>query len=335
MAVVHVTCVAERDARPREEDLVPSRFLRDSARCDPRRVHKLTDDPAAADLIIFAEAGDDHAASGQLQQRVREHPLARQSPGKCFVHSSLDRPVPLMPGIYPSITRKWHDPAWTAGGCHLVPPNPALAEFAPVRSERRAHVASFVGPVLGRPVRYRLLELARSEGFSIEDTSQAYADARLQRDEAAIRALRKRSIATAADSLFALCPRGMGASTVRLFEAMELGVAPVVLSDDWVEPPGPSWSTFCLRVPERDVARLPDVLRVLGHHAPKMGQLARAAWERYFAPRAVFHATVQSCLSIAQARRQPESLERARARVQMLQPWFSGRAAKAQPVAKS
>ena len=41
---------------------------------------------------------------------------------------------------------------------------------------------------------------------------------------------------------------------------MRMGRVPVILSDDWVEPIGPSWEKFSIRIRERDVDRIPAPL---------------------------------------------------------------------------
>ena len=38
---------------------------------------------------------------------------------------------------------------------------------------------------------------------------------------------------------------------MRLFEAMRLGVAPIIASDDWVYPRGPDWSACSVVIKER------------------------------------------------------------------------------------
>jgi hypothetical protein len=40
--------------------------------------------------------------------------------------------------------------------------------------------------------------------------------------------------AESAESILDRCPAGIGPATYRLFEAMELGRVPVILSDEWV-----------------------------------------------------------------------------------------------------
>ncbi|MCA9317673.1 MAG: exostosin family protein, partial [Planctomycetes bacterium] len=87
---------------------------------------------------------------------------------------------------------------------------------------------------------------------------------------------------------FVLCPRGVGASSMRIFEAMKAGRAPVIISDDWTPPAGPHWTEFSLRVAEADVVRVPSLLAEHAQHAHAMGQRAREAWERWFSPESAF-----------------------------------------------
>jgi hypothetical protein len=111
-------------------------------------------------------------------------------------------------------------------------------------------------------------------------------------------------------SKFVLCPRGIGASTIRLFETMRMGRVPVILSDEWVAPEGPAWDKFSLRVPEKDYAAVPRLLESREASAVAMGQLARREWEEWFSPEVAFHRVVEYCLTIKQRRRWPESLAR-------------------------
>ncbi len=60
----------------------------------------------------------------------------------------------------------------------------------------------------------------------------------------------------ASRSKYALCPRGAGTSTVRIFEMMEACIAPVIVADDWLPPLGPSWEEFALFVPESEISSI-------------------------------------------------------------------------------
>ena len=55
-------------------------------------------------------------------------------------------------------------------------------------------------------------------------------------------------------SKFVLCPRGWSPATYRLFEVMELGRCPVIISDDWVPIDGVPWQECCIVIKEKDIA---------------------------------------------------------------------------------
>jgi hypothetical protein len=84
-----------------------------------------------------------------------------------------------------------------------------------------------------------------------------------------------------------------------MFEVMAMGRAPVILSDEWVEPPGPRWNAISVRVPESDAGDLDRILEPLRERSREMGAAARKAWETWFAPEQCFRRTVESCLAIA------------------------------------
>jgi Exostosin family len=111
-------------------------------------------------------------------------------------------------------------------------------------------------------------------------------------------------------SKFVLCPRGLSVSTVRLFETMRMGRVPVILSNGWVEPEGPRWDDFAIRVAEGDCARIPRLLEGYETKARSMGELAREQWLEWFSDEVAFHRVVQWCLAIQKRRTLPERLGR-------------------------
>jgi hypothetical protein len=84
-----------------------------------------------------------------------------------------------------------------------------------------------------------------------------------------------------------LSPRGIGPSTYRLFEAMEMGRCPVILSDDWTPPPFIPWEKFSIRLKESQVGDLPRILADAPYEA--LGRAAREAWEQYVDRPHAFH----------------------------------------------
>jgi len=113
-----------------------------------------------------------------------------------------------------------------------------------------------------------------------------------------------------ARSHFALCPRGMGFGSIRLFEVMEMGVAPVLLADRYALPPGPDWNSFLLQIPEREFRRLPELLEPHVAESEERGRRAREAWELFLAPELVFDRMVDQLIVIRRDRLIPERLYR-------------------------
>jgi hypothetical protein len=75
---------------------------------------------------------------------------------------------------------------------------------------------------------------------------------------------------------------------------MSAGVAPVLISDDYLLPPHVPWDTFLLRIAESDIARLPELIEPHRAEAAERGARARQAWLDYFAPEKEFDAIVAS-----------------------------------------
>src|SRR5690606_25712951 len=88
-------------------------------------------------------------------------------------------------------------------------------------------------------------------------------DASWPKDSQARDAFKKQYADSIHSSRFVICPRGRGPASVRLFEVMQAGRIPVIVSDDWVPPEGPDWSRCSVTVLERDVARIPEILERL------------------------------------------------------------------------
>ena len=278
--------------------------LRERAARDRFGVHSLTDDPEAADLIVFVEA----YGAGFYFEKVRAHPLTRRYREKCFLFCCNPYVIPLLPGIYTGIEKPWAS-SRTVSGFYLGLTRNPFTTFAPP-AEDLPYLYSFVGSTQNAGVRGRLATLVHPRGL-VQDTSADYKrvlhgemNARERRDYD-----RRYAEATKA-SKFVLCPRGISVSSIRVFETMSMGRVPVILSDDWVPPPGPSWDKFAIRVQESDWANVPLMLEEREHEAVAMGQLARAQWDEWFSDEVAFHRVIESCLAIKLRRRLPESLAR-------------------------
>lgn len=276
--------------------------LRRSAQVDAFGRHALTDDPGDADLILFVERID---AAGPFLEDVRRHPYVRKYLEKCFVVNPRYKGVPVLPGVYPSVEKRLHHPQRTRSGHYLeVAENEDMVYDSQVRPG--PYLYSFVGSVWTSPVRERLHAMAHPDSALFLDTSEEGLRVKASGDEAARAAYVRQYVELCQQSQFVLCPRGAGPSSLRLFESMKLGRAPVIIADDWMPPQGPDWQAFSVTVVEEDIQRLPDLLGGIAHRAEAMGQAARAAWEAWFSMEASFHRVVEWCLAIRDSRQMPE-----------------------------
>ena len=320
MASVHLLSAApSMESGPSE----PHRDLdqmRSIAALDRIGAHRVVADPAAADLILFVETS---TGAGPYFELVRRHPIYRAHRERCYLFSSTDRLVPFLPGVFASIERRWYWPAWTRAGHYL-----GVRERPGLRYEPDAPVEllfSFVGATANHPVRRRVAALRHPEAFILDVGAEAESVARGVRpalDDAERTARFVRSIR---ESAFVLCPRGGGTSTFRLFEAMMLGRAPVVISDRLVLPRGPRWEDFSLRVAEKDVGRIPALLEARRADAAAMGETARREWLEWFSPEVGFHRTVELCLELAAAAPARRGARRYVPYLQMLRPYHAAR----------
>jgi len=279
-------------------------WLRESADEDPFGQHRLVDDADQADIILFAE---NHAHGDPYCLSVRRHQVYRRFPEKCFVYHDDDAAVAVLRGIYPSIRKRDYlvDRCRSAGYIARVHENDAI-RYDPAPRTRR-WLYSFLGEA-NSAVRSSLLTGAHPDGL-IRDTTGV----RLWQMEPgpARDSFTTAYVEAILDSQFVLCPAGYGPSTFRLFETMEMGRAPVILSDEWVPPPGPRWDEFSVRVPECCVGEIAAILSNYSDRYDVMGQLARRAWEQWFAKPVCFHRLVELCADIRATPVRPYSTLRA------------------------
>ena len=86
-------------------------------------------------------------------------------------------------------------------------------------------------------------------------------------------------------SIFSLCPRGYGATSYRLYEAMQLGAIPIYVSDKHLLPWSDQidWSEFCVIVSPSDVQHIPQMtLDLSASRVRKMQEVLVDVWEKHF-----------------------------------------------------
>jgi Exostosin family len=264
--------------------------------------HQLTDDPEAAELIVLA--GDIESLS-----EAKSNELLLRYPEKTMAYSEIDALIPYVPGVYGS--------AAEVRGINLrrTQSNIYFSRYASSMNPEVRHRPDEPKELLfcfrgRRDCRVRTSIL--SYPYNRKDVEVLEAKAYMHWNDGIVgkRESQKDYADALARSHFALCPRGMGFGSIRLFEVMEMGVAPVLLADRYALPPGPDWDSFLIRIPEREYARLPELLEPHVAESRERGSLARKAWEEFFAPQLVFDRMIDQLCEIRQQRVIPERVYR-------------------------
>lgn len=248
--------------------------------------HTLVSSPEEADFILLT------GSFGITPHHLLDHPLYRAYPEKCAVYTEDDNYLPLVPGVYCSavedessrIGRIFSYSYASASGRYS---NPYVTE-AGLQKEL---LFSFQGGSTSL-LRKRMFNLRFNRpDVLIENTSTYY---HWDLSQPARGERQRRYAQTIATSHFVLCPRGAGTGSIRLFEVMQAGVAPVLISDNYLLPAQVPWSSFLIRIAERDIARLPKLLESYVASSEERGRLARQAWLDYFSPEKEFDAIIQT-----------------------------------------
>lgn len=269
--------------------------LLECAERDRFQIHQLTDSPDEADIILFTEIDD--LVGYLFDAPLLQHQYIKHYRKKCFLYTSCDKPIPFLPGLYTSIEQEWYNPA-RASSCHYLSSHITRIPFKPIPHSQRDLLFSFVGSIYTHPVRQEIIKLNHPRALC-HDVSQGgklvwyEQSAKFSKYVADYGLIMSRS-------QFILCPRGVGVSSIRLFEAMECGGVPVIISDSWVPPRGPAWDTFSIQVPQHRVTAIPQILESYKDRSEEMGKLARQAWQDWFSDEVSFHRMVEWCCDILQ-----------------------------------
>lgn len=86
---------------------------------------------------------------------------------------------------------------------------------------------------------------------------------------------------------------------MRLYETLEAGRVPVIISDQWAPPPETDWG-FAIQVEERRTSSIPGLLSSLANEAHDRGEAARQAWLHAYAANTMFNTVGDSLESLMQ-----------------------------------
>lgn len=257
---------------------------------DAHKQHRQTDNPVEADVIL---APIQSGGYGPFFRDLRTSPFFKTYKAKLVCYCPDPLVYPAIPGIYPSAPTHLTRLGWTCGG-HYVSSHLHQHHFDPGSSgSSRDLLFSFVGTLQTHPVRKEIFQLRHPRAMLLDSSPKANAEQWWwQQDPITVQAKFTQFRQNLLRTKFSLCPRGMAPSSIRLFESLEAGCVPIIVADDLVLPEGPNWSSFCLRVPERQVASIPALAEANEAKFDSMSKLARAAWEDHFSAWSSFHRLV-------------------------------------------
>ncbi len=299
MKIMAHSCLTGPESSPWQRNLLYQLYTKSTP-----RLHEWTEDPEEADIIFLT--GTERKGVSTL----RQDPFPRRYPEKSFVLSEQDEAPFLMAGIYPSAPRELFGRGRFRSGSYglhqLDFRNPLIENYDYGKKDSNPPpdlLASFLGRN-SHALRRQLFRLKFPSGkILIEDTSHFNA---FTHDLEGKREGWNRYLAVSLRSKFMLCPRGTGPASIRLFEALKLGVAPVVIADDWLPCEGPDWDKFTVFVREDETEALETILEKAESTFLQRGELARRAYDEYFSPTAYFNYLVTAVRSIKKTRVIPE-----------------------------
>jgi hypothetical protein len=263
---------------------------------------KRVDQAKEADVVIamFTEAAESYSRATTLLMSDR---VTYARANDLYVWDTMDMPAGLWPGFYASLRQSRFDRTRHRTFCYLG----SLNQFLELRSPRgdgsEDVFFSFQG-ALSSPPRSRLFEtkFSRKDIF-IEKVAPIWGP---QIFGTHLNDMKKRYVDMIARSRFVLCPRGNGTSSFRLFEVMQCGRVPVVISDSWVPPEGVDWKTCSVRIRESDIPQISNILARYDSLWINMACAARRVWEEHYCPSAIGKSLLNGIKSIATTRRFPE-----------------------------
>lgn len=237
-----------------------------------------TRDASNADLQIVFEMKKNALTSALGIKRIFQSNLV------AFAEDDLFN-VPIIPGLYVSLTRNFA--TRNRASSHAYLSYMAETDGNPHCKGHTLTPKKYLGCFTGKsniPLRKHIFETLRNEaGYFLKDTLKTYNHFHGERMESE----QVSYVQSIRDSEFAICPRGEGASSIRLFESLRLGTAPIIIGDAWTPPLGPRWDDFSFRVKENAIHSIPELVKTNRHRHQEMGMLARQAFEAFYSPQTI------------------------------------------------
>jgi Exostosin family len=248
--------------------------------------YTLTDNPDEADVIIITHT---EVAYNNARKVLNEYLQ------KCYVIGGSET-VFCIPGVNSSASKSFFLHKLRFRGCCYPFERESNNRRNPFLSaENKTHKKKYLFSFVGSPtclVRKRLLRMPFHRNDTYIYSTNHFDNWDHKRPDR--REMQKSYVDIMMQSKFAICPRGTTPGSIRLFEAMELGIAPVIISDKWIPPMGPNWEKFAIFVKESEINNIVEIIDCHASEYEERGRLARIAWEEYFSDSTVFNRSIEA-----------------------------------------
>lgn len=262
--------------------------------------HTLTSSPEEADIILFVDL---HLEQWPDLREIRNHEFWKRYPAKTLAYDERDRPVAALPGLAVSMPKSQFDWQWNRPCAYYT----SFHQFDKALEAEPDLLFSFKGGnthklreqifALSHP--RAIIEKAEVNHFDLSGGEELKRQQQQQLER--FRELLGRS-------KFVLCPRGHGASSIRMYEVMAAGRVPVVISDEWTPVQGVDWESCSVIVPENEISSIPQRLEALEERYPSMAHQARAVYDEQFGPQVHFQRMVEKCQDLLAKRPHPNPI---------------------------
>lgn len=199
-----------------------------------------------------------------------------------LVWDSGDFPTGRWPGLYCALPKNLFDPARHRSFCYPNAFNECVQHFDPADAR---YEIGFVGGITSG-LRARIVRALQQENRSdILVKIQSGPWGRMF-DRSGV-PVKLEYAELLRRSRFFLCPRGNGVGSIRLFETLQAGRVPVIISDAYVLPEGIDWESCSVRIAEKDIDQLPALIACHHERWQILAMNARKVWEDHFSDRSL------------------------------------------------
>jgi hypothetical protein len=227
-----------------------------------------SDDPSSADRIIFIDIHQAHHLD--VRQTIAQHQLYKDNSDKIFVWNEQDRPLFNVRGFYVNVPNVLKADRTIAAIPYLFVPADSLFHGTNFSRNGRTVTCSYRGTNTHKC--RKVLTAIKHQNYSLVDSTKS-------------NSVTKTEYLTELDhSLHAICPRGHGLTSFRLYEAMARGSLPVIIADGWLPPKGIAWEKVCTFVKESDIEFISNHLNYSDSEISNRQELLAQEFNAFLAP---------------------------------------------------